>query len=122
MIPQTTCDFGMKKKEMLSNVALKNKQKLNNVVDFRMTEIENIKSPIKKSNNKMLSELIINIETDSGEKVFYLLRSRGREIMCCGKTQTQRRGSCTCISFTYLANQAMQKRSGVKILTLLHKN
>ena len=44
------------------------------MVDFRMTEIENINSPIKKLDNKTLRELIMDMQTCSGEKYFSAIK------------------------------------------------
>ena len=63
-------NFNMKYKERLRNVVVKHKQVLNNIVNFRMVEIDNINSPIKKLEHKMLRKLIMNIKTVSGERVF----------------------------------------------------
>ena len=55
-------------------MAAKHKQVLNNIVDFRMSEVENINSPIKKLDYKILYELIMNMKTILGERVFLAIK------------------------------------------------
>ena len=70
LILQIRFDFDMKQKERLRNAVVKHKQVLNNIVNFRMTEVDNINLLIKKLEYKMLHELIIDIKILSGERVF----------------------------------------------------
>ena len=67
-------NFGMKQKERLKNVVAKYKQALNNIVDLKITEVDNINSPIKKLKHKTLYELIIDIKTPLGERVFLAIK------------------------------------------------
>ena len=70
LMSQIRCDFNIKQKEMLKNSVVKHKQILNNMIDFRIIEINNITSPIKKLECKTLCELIIDTKTALGERVF----------------------------------------------------
>ena len=63
-------DFDMKQKEKLRNAAVMHEQVLNNIVSFKITEINNINLPIKKLKNKMLHELITEMKIMSRERVF----------------------------------------------------
>ena len=47
---------------------------MNNVVDLGITEIDNINSLIKKLENKILCELIIDMKTISGERIFLAVK------------------------------------------------
>ena len=91
----------MKQKERLRNVAVKYKQVLSNIVNFRMIEIDSINSPIKKLDNKMLYMLIIDMKTISGEKVFLAIKkSQQREYVLQAKDEHEDE---TSIYASYLA-------------------
>ena len=64
----------MKQKERVRNVVVKYKQVLNNIVDFRIIEVDNINSLIKKLEYKMLYKLIIDTKILSGERVFLAIK------------------------------------------------
>ena len=44
------------------------------MVDFRIVEINNINSPIKKLDNKILYKLIMNMKIISGENIFLAIK------------------------------------------------
>ena len=67
-------DFNMKQNKRLRNIAAKHKQILNNMVDFRMIEVNNINLPIKKLEHKKLYELIIDMKILLGESVFLAIK------------------------------------------------
>ena len=45
-------------------------QVLANLVEYKLTDFEDINSSIKNLNNKTIRELIINLESKSGNKIF----------------------------------------------------
>ena len=71
---QMRFNFDVKQKERLRNTVVKHKQVLNNIVDFRITEVNNINSPIKKLEYEILCELIIDIKILLGERVFLAIK------------------------------------------------
>ena len=64
------CNFNMKQKERLTNVVVKHKQVLSNIVGFRIVEINNINLPIEKLDNKMLCKLFVDMKIISREIMF----------------------------------------------------
>jgi len=46
------------------------RQVLSNLVEFKLTDFEDIDSLIKKLENKRIRELIMNLESKSGEKLY----------------------------------------------------
>jgi len=70
LIPQMRYNFNIKQKERLRNAVVKYKQVLSNMVGFRIVEINNINSPIKKLDNKMIFKLIVDMKIMSREKIF----------------------------------------------------
>ena len=70
LIPQIRYNFNTKQKERLRNAVVKYKQVLSNMVGFRIVEINNINSPIKKLDNKMIFKLIVDMKIMSREKIF----------------------------------------------------
>ena len=53
---------------------MKHKQILNNIVDFRIIEVDNINSLIKKLEYKIIHKLIMNIKTLFEEKIFLAIK------------------------------------------------
>jgi len=46
------------------------RQVLSNLVEFKLTDFEDIYSLIKKLENKTIRELIMNLESKSGKKLY----------------------------------------------------
>jgi len=49
-------------------------QVLANLAEYKLTDFEDIDSSIKNLDNKMIRELIMNLESKSGDKVFITIK------------------------------------------------
>jgi len=49
---------------------IKHKQVLANLVDYRLTEFEEIDSPISALQGKTIRQLIMDLKTEKGETIF----------------------------------------------------
>ena len=59
-----------RQKQRLCNAMMIHRQVLSNLVEFKLTDFEDIYSLIKKLENKTIRELIMNLESKSGEKLY----------------------------------------------------
>ena len=64
------CDIDCNQKRRLCNAILKHKQVLANLADFKLNEFEDIDSPIGTVKNQTFRQLIMDLKTASGEKIF----------------------------------------------------
>ena len=69
-VPHVRCDMDSNQKRRLCNAMLKHKKVLANLVDVKLNEFEEIDSPISALDNKTIRQLIMDLETESGEKIF----------------------------------------------------
>ena len=49
---------------------IKHRQVFANLVEFKLTDFEDINSSIKNLENKTIRELIMNLESKTGDKIF----------------------------------------------------
>ena len=63
-------DMDSRQKQQLPNAIIKHRQVLANLVEFKLIDFEDIDSPIKNLDKKMIRELIMNLESKSGDKIF----------------------------------------------------
>ena len=63
-------DMDSRQKQWLHNAMMMHGQVLANLVEFKLTDFEDIDSLIKNLDNKMIRELIMNLESKSGDKIF----------------------------------------------------
>ena len=57
-------------KQRLRNAMIKHKQVLANLVDYRLTEFEEIDLPISALQGKTIRQLIMDLKTEKGETIF----------------------------------------------------
>ena len=59
-----------RQKQQLRNTMMMHGQVLANLVEFKLTDFEDIDLSIKNLDNKTIRELIMNLESKSGDKIF----------------------------------------------------
>ena len=59
-----------RQKQQLHNVMVMHSQVLANLVEYKLTDFEDIDSSIKNLDNKTIRELIMNLESKSSDKIF----------------------------------------------------
>ena len=70
LMPQIKYDMDTHHKDRLRGAAIKHKQVMANLVDLKMNDLDTIDSPIRSLKNKTLRQLIMNLASASGEKLF----------------------------------------------------
>ena len=69
-MPQMRYDMDSKQKQRLRNAMMKHRQVLANLVEFKLTDFEEIYSPIKNLENKTIRQLIMNLKSKNGDKLY----------------------------------------------------
>ena len=59
-----------RQKQRLCNAMMIHRQVLSNLVEFKLADFEDINSLIKNLGNKTIRELIMNLESKSGKKLY----------------------------------------------------
>ena len=57
-------------KQRLCNTMMVYKQVIANLVEFKLTDFEEIDTPIKQLENTIVRKLIMNLESSTGDKLF----------------------------------------------------
>ena len=68
--PHMKHDVDIRQKQRLRNATMKYKQVLANLVEFKLVEFEDIDSPISSLKNKTIRKIIMELETEGGNKMF----------------------------------------------------
>ena len=66
LMPQIRYDMDTQQKDRLRVAAVKHKQVMSNLVDFKMCDLDTIDSPIRSLENKTLRSLIMDLKSKSG--------------------------------------------------------
>ena len=61
-------DVDSMQKQRLCDVMMKYQQVLANLVEFKLTDFEEIDSPIRNLENKTVHQIIMNLKSKSGDK------------------------------------------------------
>ena len=69
-MPILRCDMDSKNKQRLRNAMMKHKQVLANIVEFKLTNFQEIDSPISDLQGKTIRQLIMDLRTKDGETIF----------------------------------------------------
>ena len=69
-MPQMRYDMDSKQKIRLRNAMMKHRQVLANLVELKLTDFEEIDSPIKNLENKTIRQLIMNLKSKNGDKLY----------------------------------------------------
>lgn len=69
-MPHMRYDIDSVHKQRLRNAMIKHKQVLANLVDYRLTEFEEIDSPISALQGKTIRQLIMDLKMEKGETIF----------------------------------------------------
>ena len=69
-MPHMRYDIDSRQKQRLCNTMMIYGQVLANLVEFKLIDFEDISSPIKNLENKIIRELIMNLEFKSSDKFF----------------------------------------------------
>ena len=69
-MPIIRYDMDTKNKQRLRNAMMKHKQVLANLVDFKLTDFQEIDSPISDLQGKTIRQLIMDLKTKDGETIF----------------------------------------------------
>ena len=72
-------DIDSRQKQRLYNAMMMYSQVLANLVEFKLTDFEDIDSLIKNLDNKTIRELIMNLESKSSDKILSQSNNHGRE-------------------------------------------
>ena len=83
-------------------------QVLANLVEFKLTDFEDIDSSIKNLDNKMIRELIMNLESKSSKKIFITIKWSWQGVgrtNPLGKAQIQGRGRNMFIIYGSIVNK-----------------
>ena len=67
---QMRYDMDSRQKQWLRNAMMMHGQVLANLVEYKLTDFEDIDSSIKNLDNKTIRELIITLESKSSDKIF----------------------------------------------------
>ena len=67
-------DIDSRQKQRLHDEMMMYGQVLANLVDFKLIDFEDIDSLIKNLDNKMIRELIMNLESKSSNKIFIAIK------------------------------------------------
>ena len=105
-MPQMRYDIDSRQKQRLPNAMKKYTQLLDNLVEFKLTDFEEIDSPIKKLENKTVRELIMNLKSKSGDKLFLAIeRSWNGELTLWAKRKFKTEAeTCSAYMAAWLAN------------------
>ena len=68
-MPQMRYDVDSMQKQRLRNAMMKHRQVLANLVEFKLTDFEEIDSPIKSLEDKTICQLIMDLKSKSGDKL-----------------------------------------------------
>ena len=68
-MPQMRYDMDSAHKQRLPNAMMKHRQVLANLVEFKLTDFEEIDAPIKSLEDKTIRQLIMDLKSKSGEKL-----------------------------------------------------
>ena len=75
-------DVDSMQKQRLHNAMMKYWQVLANLVEFKLTDFEEIDSPIKNLENKTAHQIIMNLKSKSGDKLYVTIeRSLNGELV-----------------------------------------
>ena len=69
-MPQMRYDMDSRQKQRLRNAMMVHGQVLANLVEYKLTDFEDIDSSIKNLDNKTIRELIISLESKSSDRIF----------------------------------------------------
>ena len=69
-MPIIRYDMDSKNKQRLRNAMIKHKQVLANLVEFKLTDFQDIDSPISDLQGKTIRQLIMDLKTKDGETIF----------------------------------------------------
>ena len=82
LVPQMRNDMFKEQKHSLRNAMNMHRQVLNNIVELEVLDVENIDKPIGTLENKTMRELIMNIESKEGDKLYAAIESvQGRLVL-----------------------------------------
>ena len=73
-MPHMRYDIDSKQKQLLRNAIIKHKQILANPVEFKLVDCEEVDLLISILNNKKIRELIMNLKSKSGDKIFIIIK------------------------------------------------
>ena len=73
-MPYMRYDMDSRQKQWLHNVMMMHSQVLANLVEYKLIDFEDIDSSIKNLDNKTIRELIMNLESKSGNKIFITIK------------------------------------------------
>ena len=73
-MPYMRYDIDSRQKQRLCNVMMMHSQVLANLVEYKLTDFEDIDSSIKNLDNKTIRELIMNLESKSSDKIFIAIK------------------------------------------------
>ena len=67
-------DIDSRQKQQLRNAMIIHGQVLANLVEYKLTDFKDIDLSIKNLDNKMIRDLIMNLESKSGNKIFIAIK------------------------------------------------
>ena len=80
-MPQMRYDMNSNQKQRLRNAMMKHRQVLANLVEFKLTDFEDIDSPIRSLENRTIRQLIMSLKAKNGDSLYIAIeRDWNREL------------------------------------------